>query len=195
MAYTAHPIGDNTMSEHGPPDVHPAHRTVEMLYPEQTAEYIAQRCEQPAKPKAWCADDSGLPRQTAKLLERKLAVRYSEELERVKPLAIEALEKRITHRLDVVDRYLSDEVLEAKLEKATLKDIGIYEGIFLDKLLTIKGQPTAILKIEDSMKLDELGTAILKEIKNRGLTATLTERTAEIACGGVGPTADGSQPA
>ena len=165
-----------------------------MLYPDQTAEYIAQRCEQPAKPKAWCADDSGLPRETAKILERKLTVKYSEELERIKPLAIEALEKRITHRLDVVDRYLTDEVLEAKLAKASLKDTGIYEGIFLDKLLTIKGQPTAILKIEDSMRLDELGTAIIREIKNRGLTATLTERTMEVATvGDTGPTPNRGQ--
>ena len=165
-----------------------------MLYPDQTAEYIAQRCEQPAKPKAWCADDSGLPRETAKILERKLTVKYSEELERIKPLAIEAIEKRITHRLDVVDRYLTDDVLEAKLEKASLKDTGIYEAIFLDKLLTIKGQPTAILKLEDSMRLDELGTAIMREIKNRGLTATLTRETAEItAIGDTRPTADRGQ--
>ena len=182
------------MSEHGPPDIHPAHRTVEMLYPEQTAEYIAQRCEQPTKLKKWCAEDSGLPKETAKLLERKLKVQYSEELERVKPLAIEALERRITHRLDVVDRYLTDEVLEAKLTKASLKDTGIYEAIFLDKLLTIKGQPTAILKVEDSMRLDELGTAILREIKNRGLTATLTRETAEITTiGDSRPTTDRGQ--
>ena len=161
-----------------------------MLYPDQTAEYIAQRCEQPAKLKKWCAEDSGLPLGTAKLLERKLKVQYSEELERIKPLAIEALEKRITHRLDVVDRYLTDEVLEAKLEKASLKDTGIYEGIFLDKLLTIKGQPTAILRVEDSLKLDELGVAILKEIKQRGLSATLTERSVEVdLAGDTGPPA------
>lgn len=167
------------MSEHGPPDI-PSNTPVAEKYPDGMAEYLLQRLEQPSKPKTFCAEDSGIPRQTLKIIEKKMAVQYSEDLERLKPLAIEALEKRITHRLDVIDRYLTDEVLEAKLEKAGLKDIGIYEGIFLDKLLTIKGQPTAILRIEDSMKLDELGTAILKEIKNRGLTATLTERTATL---------------
>ena len=162
---------------------------VEQKYPEQTAEYILQRCEQPAKPKTWCADDSALPRDAAKRLERKLAVRYSEDIERIKPLAVEAIEKRVTHRLDVIFRYLTDEVLEAKLAGASLKDLGIYEGIFLDKLLLIKGQPTAIFKVEDSMKLDELGAAILREIKQRGLSATLTERSVEVDLAGAsGPT-------
>lgn len=168
------------MSEHGPPTP----LTVEQKYPEQVAEYIVQRCEQPTKPKVWCADESGLPRRTAQHLEQKLKVQYSEELERIKPLAIDALEKRVTHRLDVLDRYLTDEVLTAKLEKAGLKDTGIYEGIFMDKLLLLKGQPTSILKIEDSMKLDELGTAILREIKQRGLSATLTQQIVEVAVAG-----------
>src|SRR3990167_1727804 len=139
------------MSEHGPPDVLPLPRTlpVEQKYPEQTAEYILQRCEQPSKPKTWCADDSALPLDAAKRLERKLAVRYSEDIERIKPLAVEAI----------------------------------------DKLLLIKGQPTAILKVEDSMKLDELGAAILREIKQRGLSATLTERSVEVDLAGAsGPT-------
>lgn len=176
------------MSEHGASPPLSKQPLVEEKYPEAAAEYIFQRVSQPEKPKAWCADDSRLPRESARLLEKRLQTTYSEDLEQVKPLAVEALEKRITHRLNVLDSYLTDDILIAKIEKASLKDTGIYEGIFLDKLLALKGQPVAILRVEDSLKLDELGTAILKEIKQRGLTATLTQQTAQFEVPPVSPT-------
>lgn len=165
------------MEEHGAPS---QFCPVEEKYPDQAAEYILQTAEEPTKPRTWRAEDSKLPLNAARALDRKLQQKYSGEMEQIRPLATEALERRLTRRLDIVDRYLDEETLLSKLSESRLKDIGIYEAILLDKLLVIRGQPTAILRMEDSMKLDELGQAILQEIRRRGLSATLTERTAEV---------------
>jgi hypothetical protein len=98
-----------------------------------------------------------------------------------KPVPNAKLEKRISHRLDILASYLQDDVLVDKLEKTKLKDIIILEAILIDKLLALRGHPSSILRVEDSRKLDEVGSLILDEIKRRGLVVNLQERKAEIS--------------
>jgi hypothetical protein len=126
---------------------------------------------------------SGLPERTCGDLSKRIETRYH-ELEGLKPVAREILEKRISHRLDVIDAYLDDETLLEKLKEAKLKDIGVFEGIQLDKLLVLRGQPNQIISMADHSKLDDLGPALLQELNRRQLkvtaTETKTERTVEM---------------
>lgn len=86
-----------------------------------------------------------------------------------KALSQEELEKRLSWRLEWIDRYLTPEVLLKKMERTSLKDLGIYMGITMEKLLLMRGQPTAILGTDERKQLDELAPALLREIQRRGL--------------------------
>ena len=108
------------------------------------------------------------------------------EIKRGKHLNTDLLAERLESRLDVIHEYLTPERLSAKLDRANLSHIGIYEGILLDKLFALRGQPTQIVSVQEHRKMDELMPALLAEIQRRGLQARLTERTAEIAVGGNG---------
>lgn len=111
-------------------------------------------------------------------IEQRIIERHT-ELADLKPVAREILERRISQRLDVIDAYLTQEKLVEKLERSSLSQIGIYEGIYLDKLAGLRGAPNAGLSMQDHAKLDVLLPALMKTMEQRGLTATLTERKAE----------------
>jgi hypothetical protein len=88
----------------------------------------------------------------------------------------ESLERRVSRRLNVLDRYLTDERLLALLGASSLKEVGIYEGIMLDKALVLKGQPTVIIGSEDRAHIDQLLPRLLSELRNRKLITTVSER-------------------
>lgn len=91
----------------------------------------------------------------------------------------ESLERRISRRLNVLDRYLTDDMLHTLLTQSSLKEIGIYEGIMMDKSLVLKGQPTVIIGNAERGELDSLLPRLLREINRRGLITTATERKIE----------------
>lgn len=91
----------------------------------------------------------------------------------------ESLERRVARRLNVLDRYLTDDKLFALLQLSSLKEIGIYEGIMMDKSLVLKGQPTVIIGNEDRKALDEIMPRMLNELKKRGLITSVSERKIE----------------
>ena len=57
-----------------------------------------------------------------------------------------------------------------KMEKATVQQLAIAMGVLTDKARLMRGEPTAIYRVEDSRKLDEIGKAILQEMDARGIT-------------------------
>lgn len=91
----------------------------------------------------------------------------------------ESLERRVARRLNVLDRYLTDDKLFALLQLSSLKEIGIYEGIMMDKSLVLKGQPTVIIGNEDRKAMDEVMPRLLTELKKRGLITSVSERKIE----------------
>jgi hypothetical protein len=91
----------------------------------------------------------------------------------------ESLERRVARRLNVIDRYLTDDKLFALLKLSSLKEVGIYEGIMMDKSLLLKGQPTVIIGNEDRKTLDENMPRLLAEMKRRGLITSVSERKVE----------------
>lgn len=153
--------------------VHP--QSVEVTRPQLTAEFMLQRAESPKEPLAAIAKRVGLPADTAAALEDRINARYVELKDRVAPIARDLLERRISQRLDLIDAYLTPETLIDKLEKSSLAQVGIYEGILLDKLASLRGQPTTIISVTDQRKADEVGSLLLRELERRGLAAPIID--------------------
>lgn len=99
----------------------------------------------------------------------------------VPAVSTEILEQRLTRRLNVFERFLTDEQLTEYLRTAKLKDIVIAEAIYTDKLMKLRAAPAILMGVKEQTALDEMVPALLLEMKRRGLSAKLTERTAEFS--------------
>ena len=81
----------------------------------------------------------------------------------------ESLLRRVTRRLNVLDRFLTDDKLVELLAFSSLKEIGIYEGIMLDKSMVLQGQPTVIIGNDQRQELKDALPRLMDELKRRGL--------------------------
>jgi hypothetical protein len=81
----------------------------------------------------------------------------------------DSLLKRVTRRLNVLDRFLTDDKLVELLAFSSLKEIGVYEGIMLDKSMVLQGQPTVIIGNDERKELRETLPRLMDELKRRGL--------------------------
>lgn len=84
-----------------------------------------------------------------------------------KPLTQEELEKRLSWKLEWLDAYLTPEILLAKMERTSLKDLAVFMGITMEKLLLMRGQPTSIVGMDERKTLEELVPALIKEVERR----------------------------
>ena len=91
----------------------------------------------------------------------------------------EGLQRRVTRRLNVLDRYLTDDKLIQLLAMSSLKEVGIYEGIMMDKSLVLQGQPNVIIGNDDRGALNNALPRVLAELKKRGMITTVRERSIE----------------
>src|SRR3990167_9513854 len=84
--------------------------------------------------------------------------------------------ERVKRRLDALDTYLSDdEAWFQKLEKATLRDVAIFEGVYIDKLQALTGHGNQIIGVEHQQKIDQLLPMLMQAMQQRGLHLTATE--------------------
>jgi len=91
------------------------------------------------------------------------------------------IKQRQMDRLDRIEYYLAaDDVFLAKLEKASLKDISLTEGLLVDKLHAIKGNTGQMIGVEQHKQLDELLPAIMSVLSQRGVKVEATERKIEV---------------
>lgn len=160
--------------------------------PEQEADYIIEHLGNPDNPRTHKADAAGISLDRAMTIERRIESRYAELAERVRPVSRDILERRVSERLDIIDAFLTVDKFLEKLEKTSLKDIGIYEGILLDKLAAIRAAPSVGITTQDQAKLDQLAPALLKVLEQRGLTAVATERRIEFTTNEPSPANPGS---
>ena len=91
----------------------------------------------------------------------------------------ESLQKRVTRRLNVLDRFLTDDKLIELLSFSSLKEVGIYEGILLDKSQVLSGHPNVIIGSADRERIDSVMPRLMMELKRRGLITTVSERKIE----------------
>lgn len=75
---------------------------------------------------------------------------------------IDAFQDRLSMVLGYVD--------EVALSQASLKDLAIAAGIFTEKVLLLKGQPTQIIDFTSRQQLQALLPRALAEAKRRGIT-------------------------
>lgn len=75
---------------------------------------------------------------------------------------IEAFQDRLSMVLGYVDDYA--------LANASVKDLAIAAGIFTEKMLLLKGQPTQIIDFTTRQQLHVLAPRLLAEAKRRGIT-------------------------
>lgn len=87
----------------------------------------------------------------------------------------ESLQRRVTRRLNVLDRFLTDDKLVELLTFSTLKEIGIYEGIMLDKSLVLQGQPNVIIGNDDRNAMASVLPRLMEELKRRRLIASTSQ--------------------
>jgi hypothetical protein len=99
--------------------------------------------------------------------------------EKAPKVSKESLERRVARRLNVLDRFLTDDKLLQLLQGSSLKEVGIYEGIMLDKSLVLQGQPTVIIGQNERSQIDEALPKLLAELRRRKLITTVSERKIE----------------
>ena len=87
----------------------------------------------------------------------------------------DSLQRRVTRRLNVLDRFLTDDKLIELLSFSSLKEIGIYEGIMLDKSLVLQGQPNVIIGNDDRSAMASVLPRLMDELKRRKLIASTSQ--------------------
>lgn len=93
-----------------------------------------------------------------------------------KTTADEQMVDRVMRRLDALDAFLDDDQMWwEKLQKASLRDLAIYEGVYIDKLQALRGQATQVISVQHQEKLDQVLPLLLQVMQQRGLTMTATE--------------------
>jgi hypothetical protein len=113
---------------------------------------------------------------TKKAFELFQARRKQTEARLKKQTYKEQMIDRVSSRLDALDAYLEDDThWMAKLEKATLRDIAIFEGVYTDKLRDLMGHSTPVVTVQHQAKVDQLLPALMQILQQRGLTVTATE--------------------
>lgn len=116
----------------------------------------------------------GVPRRTDEVLRQEAKDRYGK-------ITPQVMEELVEEKVRTMANYLTPDRLREKLEEASLKEIAIYEGTMMDKLLLLRGQPTQILGVQEQTKLDEACKRLLLEAERRGVRVALTERKAEFS--------------
>jgi hypothetical protein len=92
----------------------------------------------------------------------------------------ESLQRRVTRRLNVLDRFLTDDKLIELLAFSSLKEIGVYEGIMLDKSLVLQGQPNVIIGNDDRNAMSSALPRLMEELKRRNLIAAVPKHVDSI---------------
>lgn len=120
---------------------------------------------------------TGEPNPYARFIQRRL----TQDRLLKKANADEQMTERVMRRLDALDAFLDDDQMWwEKLQKASLRDLAIYEGVYIDKLQALRGQATQIISIQHQEKLDQVLPMLMQVMQQRGLTVTATERKVEV---------------
>jgi hypothetical protein len=95
----------------------------------------------------------------------------------VEPLLQEDIERYAASRLTSMYDWLTPDKLEAKFEKANLRDIVIYEGTWVDKIMAIKNQPVQQVNNKQMDTIATLAEAIAGELRHRRDPKVVNEPT------------------
>ncbi|MCI0556754.1 MAG: hypothetical protein L0287_37925 [Anaerolineae bacterium] len=105
------------------------------------------------------------------------------------PLSKDILIQRVSRRLDIIDKFLSDDknlmtLLSVAASKGKLHDIGTYESNLITSFLDLTGDPSVLVGHAERGQLQSVLPKILALLEKRGLIATATERKLEVSVNG-----------
>ena len=101
--------------------------------------------------------------------------------EKTPPVSTEELESRLSTRLNGINDYFSPDKFQEVLATCKPKEVAVMEAIYLDKLMALRQPSTPTITPAQQHNADKVFTALMDEMKRRGLQATLTERKAVIS--------------
>jgi len=110
----------------------------------------------------------GLHPETVKRLHMELMTHHQDEIEELRQINGKQLTARIEDKLSLALDHMTKE----KYEKATLQQVSINFGILMEKRQLLRGEPTAIISIEESRNLGEMANQVYKELNRRGMAVT-----------------------
>ncbi|MCZ6592678.1 MAG: sigma factor-like helix-turn-helix DNA-binding protein [Alphaproteobacteria bacterium] len=143
----------------------PRASTTEVAKPEEAAALI-DAATSPFATVLQAAKACGFPPTTARRIMQRLQARYAPLNDAIRKVKREELINLFDDRAQRCLFYMDD----FSMAGAAVKDLAISAGIMVDKARLLKGEPTTIYRHEDVRKLDELGAALMKEMKRRGIT-------------------------
>jgi hypothetical protein len=91
---------------------------------------------------------------------------YAAPLAEKKRMKLEQLKAILEDQLHRSARFMTDD----KLAEASARDLAVAQAAWIEKLQLVKGQPTAIISDHERKQMNELGTALLNEMRRRGIT-------------------------
>ena len=143
----------------------PRASATEVARPEEAAALIdAATC--PFATVLQAARACGFPPTTARRIMQRLEARYAPLNDAIRKVKREELIDLFEDRAQRCLFYMDD----FSMAGAAVKDLAISAGIMVDKARLLKGEPTTIYSHQDIRKLDELGAAIMSEMKRRGIS-------------------------
>ena len=113
---------------------------------------------------------ANLPPKMVEALLRRARRQYLAPMQELRKVTQGALAAQVDDRLAMILEQVDDlSVLEAPLRDKAYA----FDRLFNTRQL-MRGEPTAILSTEDRRKLNELGAALVVEMKRRGMTIDAT---------------------
>lgn len=142
-------------------------RVIQLEFPEgpdQGADALIE-ANDPFLSIAQAAKKVGLSEKVIHALRGRLRARFEPVNREVKEYTTKHFQGMVETRLHMALHYLDDYVMAA----ASAKDLGIVIGILTEKRQLLRGEPTAIMSIEERLSLNELIPSVLREAKRRGM--------------------------
>ncbi len=143
----------------------PRASSTEVRKPEEAAALIDAATSPFASIKA-AAKACGFPESTARRIMERLQARYAPLEAAIRKVKSEELAGLFEDRAMRCVYYMDDFAMAG----APVKDLAISAGIMTDKARLLRGEATAIYSYKDIRKLDEIGAALMEEMKRRGIT-------------------------
>ena len=138
-------------------------RRIETKEPEKAAAFMILAAH-PDISVNGAAEFLGIAQRTAHNLYERLRTEYLPELEELREYATKDFLALLDDRVGRALQHLTDE----KLEKAEVRDLAVAIGILIEKRQLLRGEPTAIISVEERRQLIEIIPLIVAEAKRRG---------------------------
>jgi DNA-binding Lrp family transcriptional regulator len=114
------------------------------------------------------AEEAGVSPAVMSKFMKTLSVELRSVNSEIQDVRMDVLQRKLGQKLDMA----IDTVDQEKLDAASAKDLAIIIGIFTEKSLLLRGQPTQILQVEERRLLMEAAPHLIDELQRRHYDTT-----------------------